>query len=470
MSIAPVKVKVERNQRLFPLHLSPFEFYLDVDDRPEYPMTFVVQMSFSGWLEPDRLDAALEHALARHPLLGAVIRPAKRGMECWVNDPMVGVDIRWHGFDETPKLDCGEFIDLRREPGLRIWVQHNNSRTVITTQFHHAACDGIGAYQFLGDWLHQYAAASGDQGLSAAFELSPTALRDRFRQSLDLSKFLDERGQVRKEWAEYQHMEQCGTTPLSFPGDGDDDYGPDPDNSSVDFPGFVAESLDRHQFREVRLRAQELGLTPNDWSLVQYFRTMRDWNRDESNISADIAGCGGAAPSISVLVPMSLREPGMPALSACNVVTYSVVNRADEDLDADEEFLAGIRHEMAQLKRDRHESPFLNMISGARLHEEMLDNLLRDDLCLATGTLSNTGDPTKQFLCRLPEEKGRIRCGDLRLDSIGGTPPLRPNTHVAVSLFTYRRELRVCMRCDPKYFSVAASRELLRRYMARLQE
>lgn len=468
MSIAPAKV--EREYRLFPLHLNPFEFYMDVDDRPAYPMSFVIQMSFSGSLETAHLAAALDHALQRHPLLSAVIRPAKREMECWVADPMVAVDIRWQTFADSCSLNCNQFMDLRRESGLRIWVQHDESRAVITCQFHHATCDGIGAYQFLGDWLHRYAVLSGDEGVAPQPDLSPLVLRDRFRQSLDMGKFLDEHGQVRKEWVEYQHIEECGAMPLSPPlndaplNDGIGAHSAakaEVDEEAVHFPGFVTAKLDRAQFRQLRLSGQDKGLTPNDWSVVQFLRTMRDWNRDNPVEGDEAAG------SLSVLVPLSLREPGMPAVSACNVVTYSVINRSYEDLN-EPDFLDGVRREMAQVKRDRRDSPFLNMISGARVHEEMLDNLLRDDLCLATGTLSNTGDPTKQFLVRLPDEKGRIRCGDLRLDSIGGTPPLRPNTRVAVSLFTYRRELSVCMRCDPNYFTLTQSREILRRYMADL--
>ncbi|GAF81567.1 unnamed protein product [marine sediment metagenome] len=148
-------------------------------------------------------------------------------------------------------------------------------------------------------------------------------------------------------------------------------------------------------------------------------------------------------------------------------MTYSVVSRTCEEMDRELDFVHGIGREMAELKFNRRESPFLNMISGARVHAELLDNLLRDDLCLSTGTLSNTGDPTKLFLTRLPIEQGVVQCGELRLESIGGAPPLRPNTRVAVSLFTYRRELRICMRCAPGSFSEPAARKLLNQYVSR---
>jgi hypothetical protein len=498
MSLAPL-VHVRRTPRLFPLHLTPFEFYMLADDRPEFPMTFVIQMVLNGKLNTARLEASLAEALQRHPLVSAIVRPAKRGIECWVQDPLAQVQIRWQGIDEPLEFDQGEFIDLRNEPGLRIWVQYSDQQTIITTQFHHATCDGIGAYQFLGDWLYGYAVQEGEM-LPIRPELPPALLRDRFRNTLDVSKFIDERGKLRIEWDQIRQFESCRGVPLRVPQPASrQSTGQFSEQSDLSigeplpFPGVVSATLDRHEFRQLRLEAQAQGLTPNDWCLAQYFYTLRDWNILHSLAAPDLAAPDLAAPDLaapdlaapdlaapdlgnpeegaglSVLVPLSLREPGGPALSACNVVTYSVVSREAADLDEQPSFLAGLRQEMSRLKAERHESPFLNMISGARLHTELLEHLLDDGRCLATGTLSNTGDPTKHFLSRLPVERGVLRCGGLQLDSIGGTPPLRPNTNVTVSLFSYRRELRICLRCSSRSFSAAATQALLGQFVDRLR-
>jgi hypothetical protein len=40
---------------LFPLPLTPFEYYYWCDDRPDYPTTFPIELTFSGLLEPDPL-------------------------------------------------------------------------------------------------------------------------------------------------------------------------------------------------------------------------------------------------------------------------------------------------------------------------------------------------------------------------------------------------------------------------------
>ena len=78
------------------------------DDTPTYPMTFVAQLDFSGALNEEAITDALEDALARHPLISAVVQSAKRNTECWVRDESVSVEIRWQSFDED--LDLDEFL------------------------------------------------------------------------------------------------------------------------------------------------------------------------------------------------------------------------------------------------------------------------------------------------------------------------------------------------------------------------
>jgi len=132
------------------------------------------------------------------------------------------------------------------------------------------------------------------------------------------------------------------------------------------------------------------------------------------------------------------------------------------------EFSDSVRQEVALLKQQRHESPFMYMLSGAYKYPELMDEILDPTRCHATGVLSNSGDPTKLFHTRFPTEGRKMRCGNLTLESWTGVPPLRHNTRVAVSLLTYRRQLTVCMRCEPRHFSTEHTSELLDRYVARI--
>ena len=54
---------------VFPLALTPFEYYYYSDDCAEYPTTFPVELRFSGTLVREHFAAALEETVRRHPLL-----------------------------------------------------------------------------------------------------------------------------------------------------------------------------------------------------------------------------------------------------------------------------------------------------------------------------------------------------------------------------------------------------------------
>ena len=81
------QIKKPQKLKLFPLHLTSFEHYMVVDDRPRYPMTFIVQLELSGELQSASFDDAIEKALKRHPLLTAVVGPGKSGKDCWIAAP-----------------------------------------------------------------------------------------------------------------------------------------------------------------------------------------------------------------------------------------------------------------------------------------------------------------------------------------------------------------------------------------------
>ena len=38
---------------VFPLHLAPIDAFFRADDHPEYPMTSVIHLDFSGTLDPE---------------------------------------------------------------------------------------------------------------------------------------------------------------------------------------------------------------------------------------------------------------------------------------------------------------------------------------------------------------------------------------------------------------------------------
>lgn len=441
-------------KRLFPLHLTPFENYMLVDDSAAYPMTFVVQLEFSGKLDRGAFEKAVGQALPRHPLLCCVVQPAKQDRDCWVLPNDVALRVDWGDLNTPLAFVDGEFLDLRREIGVRIWVRHDEERAVVTTQFHHSVCDGIGSYQFLGDVLYFYAENVGAPIGQPLPPLDPIVLRSRLRATFPAHKFMDETGKFRKEWKETAELLLGRTSKLAIPKIRSSAEG------SVPFPSIRSHVFDRQAYRELRLRAQENSQTPNDYLLEKLFLSIQTWNIEKSLIRLP--------QSICVLMPMDLREPDGIRFSAANIVTYTFIRRSGKRLHDRDLLVKSLREELAMLKRDRHGTRFMNMIAGSFHYPGLLRTILRGK-CLATVVMSNTGDPTRHFLVPFPRDKGVVCCGNLRLENVSGVPPIRNNMRAAISAFTYRRVLRLCVRTDPRQCTPDVSQQFLNNYVAHLQ-
>ncbi len=441
-------------QRIFPLHLIPFEHYMLIDDRPNYPATFIVQFEFAGSLERKPFKDSIDDAIDRHPLLRAVIRRAKSNRDCWVDSGNVRPMVHFGGVDEPIAFPGAGFehIDLCNEAGLRIWVRHNERKAVVTAQFHHAVCDGVGAYQVLGDVLWGYATRTGGDEIESAPPLPPSRLRARGRACYDPAEFRTDQGRFQSEWkfaAELLFRRTAAIRPptskrthTTLPGS---------------FPGICSFEFDKNEHRRLRLSAQQRAQTVNDLLLETLFVTLNRWRKRNRGWLS-----GG---KLCVMMPLDLREPEAEKMPACNVVSYALIRRGGKLLEQPDKLRQGLREETVWLKHQRHRTHFMNLVVASQSYPRLLKAALRRNHCLATAVLSNTGDPTKQFLINLPRENGMVRCGNLLLTDISGVPPMRINTRATISIFTYRRVLKICLRCDPRLFNFEETNQLLGHYV-----
>ena len=133
---------------IFPLPMVAFERYMLADDRPEYPMTFVMALRLAGEVDRACMEESLREALLCHPLLRAVVDDKNARRPCWVSAGENPVGFDWE--QDTESLQCpeGGAIDLQSQPGLRAWARQGENCVELTFQFHHSCCDGIGAMCF----------------------------------------------------------------------------------------------------------------------------------------------------------------------------------------------------------------------------------------------------------------------------------------------------------------------------------
>lgn len=413
------------------------------DDRPEYPMTFVVQMEFEGALDRDAITRALPLTLQRHPLYQAVIQPAKGGRDGWVAAPDPAVTIDWGDLGAPVELQGGEAIDIRNEVGLRIWIRANDEQAVVTLQCHHAAADGIGSYQFISDWLWFYAAEVGMPIEEELPPLEPHALRDRIRNSFNLENYQDEAGKFDSRSTKTLGW-QCikGVQPLSAP-KGKTSRKSVATGQVIDFPGLCSFEFAPKVYREIRRVAEQRGQTTNELLIERLLVTMRQWN--EAN------GQSGRR-DLCIMMPMDLRELDTRMATAANLVSYALIRRKQSQCVASEELIDSLRQEMLHLKHLRQRTPFMSMISYIQRFPVGLKKWISSRRCMATAIVSNTGDPTKRFLVPFPRSKGLLQAGNLTMTDISGVPPMRLGTRLTISIFTYRRVLKICLRCDPHLF------------------
>ena len=446
-----------RGKRLFPLYFSPIESLFIADDRPDYPMAFIVQMSFSGNVNRVAFESALAAALARHPLLKSHRQVAKKGLPCWVPAPETMPIVDWGNHGDPVDLPNGESINLENEVGLRIWIREHLSSAVMTMQFHHSCCDGIGGYRFIGDLLALYGQRSSDNPSNYELaELDPELLRNRKMRMTEYAfrgKTWPLHWRCWKECAKLFRIKISPLAPVSKT---------TAETSRVVYPQIIVSSFDRETHTRLTNAANELQIGINDWLIATLFNTLRNWNAQNKSPTN--------TRWIRIMMPTDMRQPEDYAMPAANIVSYTFLVRSMHESKSSQTLAPGICRETALIKKERRGLLFGDTLGGAMRFRWLLPFMASSKRCLATAALSNAGDPTKRFIAKLPRDQGRIVAGSLVLENIIGVPPLRINTHVTISIITYLRRLTICLRCCPRKFSMAYAQRLSDMYTQSIRE
>lgn len=435
--------------RVLPLHLNVAEQLWMAQDLPGYPSTFVVQLELSGHLDRPAWEAAIGEALDRHPLLRAYIRPAKRGLPCWVTAPARLPPIDWSVEGAPTTCPAGEAIDLAHETGLRIWVRLGVDRARVLFQFHHASCDGTGAYRFIGDLLACYGAHTASEDRAPV--LSPIELqmlRNRAERILDPQP-IGLRAGCALGWKMFTRL----PSPLAAPRAAEQGH------TTNEFPGFLSRSVDRQTMESLRTAAAECGATLNDLLIRDLFRAMHTWNEQQGATNFN---------RLRIMMPTDMRVSEDCEMPAANLTSYTFLSRDARTWGSPGEFLSAVQAETALIKQHRLGTKFMSCVSWLARRANLLPFLAARNICLASAVLSNAGDPSRRFTAKFSRRAGRIVAGNLMLDAITGVPPLRAKTRATFSISQYGRNLTVSLRCDPSCFAMADTDTLLNIYVDQL--
>lgn len=435
--------------RTFPLYLAPIDDFFLLDDRADYPMTFVSHVFLRGELQEDAFLAALDIALEMHPLLRALVGRAKGNKLCWIHPGDTAPPVNWIDGDESFEFGNGESINLQREVGLRIWVRRFFERTEILFQYHHACCDGTGAHRFIGDLLAAYGirTRAPNQRPPELADYDPLSLRQRRSRLTGEFNTSSRMRLTRVALHQMRHIFGQRIAPLALPSQ--------VKTPSTQFPSIVSHVFSREESNALRMAAKRHGAMPNDLLLAEMFRCLRQWNEEH----------GGPSRNLRIMMPSDMRDKRDFGMPAANMTTYNFITRSMDQCSSDKELIKSVRDEVTAIKHNQRGRQFIDAIMTAKRVPGVLPLLLSRIRCLSTVIVSNPGDPTKRFLSRFPRENGRIVCGDVTLDGWQGVSPLRPHTHAAVCILGLYRELMINVRCDPNTMTADDTRKFLATYV-----
>ena len=446
------------------LPMTPFERYMLADDRPQYPMTFFMQFDFDGDVQRDCWEQAYREVVSRHPLLNARVENGR-----WRAAGEESPEHHWQDFGEPVEPEGGERIDLTGRTGLRAWTQIGTGRVRLVCQFHHACCDGVGALQFIGDWLAAYRRLCGCAEDETG-ELDVARLASRGDPRWRVVEDVEPVPRWKAIWSFVQEAVRFASRrpqPVRFsrPRPTDDSIGAtvaeeQPENAG--HPQWHHHSLSPETTRRLRRQAKTLGVTVNDLMVRDLFLMLADWNRSQQEQSE--------RGWLQINVPTNLRSRVDNQLPAANIIGYAFLGRRQDECQeaGAETLLQGITRDMAAIRKWNLGQYFLDGLARAQRLPGMMRWFTRPR-CRATAVFSNLGDPSRRFRQRLPRKQGLIVVGDLTLRRVLAVPPLRPLTRVAMLAVHYGGELTLVLQADRRLVRPKTASELLEHFVARLE-
>ena len=447
--------------KTLPSPLTAFEEYMLLDGTADHPMEFFFRLRFDGGMRREDLEAAADEAVARHPLLAARIdrrgggrprfvaaaadarRPAaadRTGLE------LVHTAVALGDFDAYPALAP---LDPLRGPLVRLTlVTATEAATAdgtgpvdLIAQFHHAACDGLGALDFLDDLLELCDARLAGRP-PRLDRLDPGRLRSRGRFGLDAwSLLVSLPRQARGLEGVWKFL---GNRPVRLQrADGKAAaHGP-----VARCPATVSVACDAATTAALRRLATREGVSLNELAACELFRSLREALPATPSGSAPNVAAGGV---IRLSVPMNLRRASDRRLPAANVVSMVFLDRSAGQIDDPAGLLRSIHEEMQLIRRLGLGMTFIFTLWAARRLPGGIARLVRNQRTAATALFTNIG---RIFRRAARSGGGTVRIGKAALVSVDCLAPLRRGTALAVTAAERGDSLCFTLRYDPDALS-----------------
>jgi NRPS condensation-like uncharacterized protein len=440
---------------ILPLRLTPFERYMTLDDRPNYPMTFAAALELRGAVSPEALQQAVASLGARHPLIEARLSQSGR-KSAWKASRRASVRVEWCDTPPEPLAFDRRKLDLSREAPLRVEAYSQGGRTRLLFSFHHAMCDGKGASQVIGDVLAAYGMATADT--SQQPRLLPTQvdlLSQRGELQLTLPAPLTSWQIFQAFCAETWKFITRRPTPLRTTSVAEAQ-----ENANQ---GLLAVHISQETFRRFSQHATAQEATANDLLIRDLFCTMRSWHKEMR--------CNKSRRWLRMTIPTNLRSRRDQKMPAANILGYAFLTRREGECDSSDSFLQGLASEMRAICKWAMGAMFLQGVRVVDMIPGGLFLCTRLSRSFSTIVLSNVGDPTRRFRAVFPRDaQQRLVAGNLVLESISMAPPVRPGTRIAIAVTTYGETVTLGAQYDHTCMTTDEARRFLDLYVSHIEK
>lgn len=439
---------------LFPLPLTPFEHLFLLDDWPSYPVHFFCRLRFSGRLQQQPLQDALAIALARHPLLTAVVNLTNDREPHWLPSPEPPPPVQWIEQELTPAFPPASHLDLCTRPGLHVAAVVGSSQSDLILQFHHAACDAVGALDFATDLLTAQANVLAGTDRYRFKPLDPSRLRGR--GALPLSGWnlfrwgMRRLPRLRSLWRFFRRQ----PAPVIPHRPHLPETAPRPS-----FPEGCVHHFTREESAALARIAHGSETSLNGLLVRDLFLALAQV-RQRNGLPDDAW--------LRLMLPINMRTPADRRLPAANKVSTVFLDRCLAEGIEPDKLLGEINGLMEDIK---HHDLGLAWLLGIRLSQQMPRAWARARRsrrrCLYSALLTNIGPALAAS--PLPRADRRLLVGDLVLENVEFLPAARPLQCLGFAVSTYAGRMALGMRYHSGVFTPETAREVLDDYVGALR-
>ena len=446
----------------FPLPLSEFEDYMLCDDSPSHPMLIVMLADVTGTLLEPQFRESVAAMLLQQPLLRSRII-SLNGANAWQTLSQLPDPVAWFNTDTNPDLCFPDVQPLDVRSGqcirIRVWFAPTHSR--IALELHHSCADGIAAVQLLGQLFTEYAARTGGAAISEPNDALSV------ERSLPQRSPLNSNGQSEKSRSTPLHLlpGKLARLILRRPAQIADSarrHGPN-SKPTQDTPqqAIRVQSLPTQTLANLRSFAAKHNVALNDVLLLEILLHLAHWN--------STAGTGNPADWLRIAVPISLRNPRSLPLPACNLVSYALVTHRIRECSNPDQLLQTIHQKTLTMRSGKDGIIALRIFRLLKHIPGGVRAFLALWPCAGTLVLANVGNVTRRCQLNLPLQDNRWIAGNVLVNRICGTPPVRPNTLAALGITEYASQLHISLRTDGTRLNAADSQTFLAQFTARLE-